>query len=60
MFILVFPMIFQSSTSLRNQGVTFLVVPPKDDCPWIIPYHIYFIKMQQQRCLTKTFNTTIG
>jgi hypothetical protein len=22
--------IFQSSTSLKNQGVTFLMVPPKD------------------------------
>jgi hypothetical protein len=25
-----FPMIFQSLTRLKNQGVMFLVVPPKD------------------------------
>jgi hypothetical protein len=25
-----FPMIFQDSTGLKNQGVMFLVVPPKD------------------------------
>jgi hypothetical protein len=29
-FIEVFPMTFQSSMGPRNQGVMFLVIPPKD------------------------------